>query len=207
MKHTVKGLDVSHWQEPDAVDYAKLFADGYRYVWIKSSQGVGQQSKHIGHARAHALKASTAGLLCGVYHYADGKAPELEAAAFVEAAYDVGESMIGALPPVLDLEESVEGMSTTAWAKRFRAAANARFGRGIGIYTFHAFLQGDPALFTSEQWAVRWLADYRKSSKTTGPSYACDVWQETGSCKHPAVKGNFDRNFATQEAFDAWRAK
>ncbi|MGH3571184.1 MAG: GH25 family lysozyme [Pseudonocardiaceae bacterium] len=79
---TARGIDVSSWQHPgeEPIDWAAVKADGYDFVIIKATQGVGYVNPFFGGPSSHdAVDAHDAGLLVGAYHFAQPGALDAEA--------------------------------------------------------------------------------------------------------------------------------
>lgn len=109
----VLGTDVSHWQA--SVDWYALWDQGYRFVFIKVSEGYTYEDirwkKHYDEARA-------AGFIVGAYHYFT---PSVNGIAQAGWFYSVIKDVEWDLPPALDVEEPPGGLSTASYAARVRA--------------------------------------------------------------------------------------
>lgn len=102
MPERVKGIDVSHHQaDAGAVDFAKAYAAGVRFCYVKLTEG---ESYRDPAAAALWQGARASGMLVGGYHFARfGKDPEKQAAHFAGFLAELGG---GELPPALDAEPS-----------------------------------------------------------------------------------------------------
>ena len=113
-----KGLDVSAW-EP-YVDWAKVYSEGYLYMFAKATQGIGIVDSHFS---SHWSNAKKAGLLRGAYHYLImAQDPTKQADLFLST---VGNDL-GELPMILDLESKY---NETATNKQILAVAKAWLDR------------------------------------------------------------------------------
>lgn len=91
---TAPVIDISSWNHPNgaAIDWAKVKADGYVGVMIKSTQGVDYVNPYFA---ADAIAARAAGLLVGAYHYAQPAANAADA--------EAGHALVGISGTPLDL--------------------------------------------------------------------------------------------------------
>lgn len=102
----LKGLDLSHHQEE--VDWAKLKADGWQYIFLKATEGGTYTDPTFAIRREECRRQ---GLPTGFYHFFRPKGPvRLQIENFLR---NVGRLQPGELPPVLDLEVAGEWKSNT----------------------------------------------------------------------------------------------
>ncbi len=98
-----KGLDVSHFQ--GTVDWNSVGRQGYRFAFIKATEGVSETDPEFS---ANWPGAKTAGLIRGAYHYYDpGSDPQEQAEHFLSTVWPEGGQPLlapGDLPPALDIE-------------------------------------------------------------------------------------------------------
>lgn len=130
------GVDVSHFQNESGVpqsSWNQMFAEGKRFVFIKATEGL--TGPHDPTMAINVQRASAAGLLVGVYHFAHPENRPTTNGAILEASNMVvyAGSAIGPgrLRPVLDLEFNAATLSTTAltdWAIAFCNEIIARRG-------------------------------------------------------------------------------
>lgn len=114
----LQGIDISAWQHPKdvAINWKQVRDDGIDFVMIKSDQGETYVNPYLAEDTA---SAHAAGVLVGVYHYAEpapGNA-ELEALHAIAAVHGLPLS----LGIALDLEEngSVASYELAQWAQDF----------------------------------------------------------------------------------------
>ena len=123
------GLDLSHFQGATGVpasSWTQMFAEGKRFAFIKGSEGLTGPDDS---AMANNMdRATAAGLLAGVYHYAHPENRPTPAGAVQEAdhflAYAGNYIGPGYLRPALDLEFAAGTLSTTALTDWVVAFAN-----------------------------------------------------------------------------------
>lgn len=162
----VLGLDVSSVQA--SVNWAAVYAAGYRFVYVKATDGIRDidpcLAKHMNGARA-------AGLVAGAYHFlSPALDPIAQARHFHDAVSAVGDPM---LPPVLDFEyplpeawrdHNVDGPSLCSKAATFVQVASPLFNRKLVVYTFPYFWRALPVddanLHLLVQQCDLWIASY-----------------------------------------------
>ena len=113
------GSDVSHYQGASGISQSswnQMFAEGKRFTFIKASEGLtGPDDAAMSN---NVFRASAAGLLVGVYHYAHPENRPTNGGAVLEAdhflSYAGSAIGPGRLRPVLDLEGSASTLSKTA---------------------------------------------------------------------------------------------
>lgn len=102
----VLGIDISHHQK--TVDFDALWNGGFKFCFIKCTEGVGYRDPAF---TRHWEAAGKTGVLRGAYHFArpdtvggegDG---ELEAKSMIREILDAPGCIRGMLPPVLDYEK------------------------------------------------------------------------------------------------------
>lgn len=163
----VLGLDVSHWQ--NNVDWQALWDEGYRFVFIKVSQGYNHEdSRWLEHY--HAARAM--GFIVGAYHWFS---PSINGIAQAGWFYSVIKDVEWDLPPVLDVEEK-SSLSTATYAARVRACINE----------IRDLWQRQPMIYTSaSKWKYTgnmtiadvywWVAHWTTRSSPTLPAN-CPGW-------------------------------
>lgn len=95
----VLGLDVAKYQDKlDPSEWARLFAMGYRFAFIKATDGLTGKDAYY---EIHRKNAKAAGFIVGAYHFLRyGYDPLAQAAHFFKTAGRV----TGELPPTIDVE-------------------------------------------------------------------------------------------------------
>ncbi len=120
---TVKGLDVSHWQ--DSIDWKKVRGAGYRFAFAKATQGTDILDGYFDENWSHMKKE---GLIRGAYHYIVPGSGAAQADYFLKhVSYAKGD-----LPPVVDVEAGgVKPDMVADWVTRVKE----KTGRTPVVYT------------------------------------------------------------------------
>jgi GH25 family lysozyme M1 (1,4-beta-N-acetylmuramidase) len=163
----ILGLDVSNHQ--GVIDFAAARSAGRDFCVIKATQGVSFADPYLAASRA---KAHAAGMVVGLYQFADMDAPVADARWFL--------SHVGPLQPneFLVLDEEVQQPNKVAWCQTWMQTVHAATGTWPLIY-----MNGSTA--SGYDWAPiaatcgLWLARYDGS--TTQPG-------QTGAWSAPAMK-------------------
>ena len=150
-----KGLDVSYY-EPN-VDWAKVFSEGYLFMFAKATQGIGIVDSRFS---THWANAKKAGVLRGAYHY-------LTVAQDATKQADLFLSTLGndqgELPPVLDLEakynETATNKQILAVAKVWLDRVEQVTGQKPMIYSSYFYLR-DHVSIPNVGGAPVWAKDY-----------------------------------------------
>ena len=182
----IHGADISRWQHPNdaQIDFAKMYAAGIRFVFIKASDtrdAADQLSlKYV--AMDHNA-AQAAGIYTGFYHYAvlpDVTDPEdIKKDALAQAQKVVWRlASLGGygekdLPYALDLENKCVRLSTsgacqkyatrsavTLWAATFLASVKEKTGRTPLLYSYANFLESSMTRSAELAQYPLWLAQY-----------------------------------------------
>lgn len=187
-----KGIDVSKFQ--GAPNFATVRGAGYRFVWVKATEG--QDFTDPAFWR-NAKAARDAGLKVGAYHFLRpraGRSGAVEARWFHEhlVLAHLGK---GDLRPVLDVETTALGPTNT---RRYVREALNELRRLTGIrplfYTYPSFLEGewptDLAVI-----ADLWIAHYQVAKPTLPKPWAQYVaWQFSSDGSVPGIAGRCDLN-------------
>jgi len=186
----ILGLDVSHW---NTVDWPSWAARGYKFAWIKATEGTGWTDPKYGEHRTAALAA---GFKVGAYHYFRGAMDGSDQAEFFRAV--AGDNI---LPPVIDVESfNNTGIAQATFASRLQecvGSVSSLFGRKPVIYTSRSkwsLLVGSAPQIASE--CDLWVAHYTLALAPLLPLDWADwaVWQYTSS--------PLDQNRMRQEFWD-----
>jgi GH25 family lysozyme M1 (1,4-beta-N-acetylmuramidase) len=188
-----KGIDVSAHQ--GVVDFAKVKAAGYRFVYVKATEGQ-DFSDPLFVTNVKAAKA--AGLKVGAYHYLHPRptrSGDVEAAWFVRALKAAGLGK-GDLLPVVDVEETHftgDGRAKpTADYTRQTLIALRRSGYRPMVYTFPAFIGDWPAEFAD---TPLWIANTDvRAPHVPKPWTRFVVWQHDFHGRVPGVAVDVDLN-------------
>ena len=138
------GVDVSHYQGASGISqdsWNLMFGDGKRFAFIKATEGLsGADDAAMAN---NVARATGAGLLVGVYHYAHPENRPTTNGAVQEADHflDYAGTAIGPgrLRPVLDLEGSSANLTTAAltdWVIAFNSRIVEQRGNGAGIIVY-----------------------------------------------------------------------
>ena len=182
----IHGADISRWQHPNdaQIDFAKMYAAGIRFVFIKASDTRDAADQlSVKYAAMDHNAAQAAGIYTGFYHYAvlpDVTDPEdIKKDALAQAQKVVWRlASLGGygekdLPYALDLENKCVRLSTsgacqkyatrsavTLWATTFLASVKEKTGRTPIIYSYANFLEGSMVRSAELTQYPLWLAQY-----------------------------------------------
>jgi len=182
----IHGADISRWQHPNdaQIDFAKMYAAGIRFVFIKASDTRDSADQlSLKYAAMDHNAAQAAGIYTGFYHYAvlpDVTDPEeIKKDALAQAQKVVWRlASLGGygekdLPYALDLENKCVRLSTsgacqkyatrsavTLWATTFLASVRDKTARTPIIYSYANFLEGSMERSTVLAQYPLWLAQY-----------------------------------------------
>jgi len=155
---TVKGIDVSHWQ--DGIDWTQVATSDTRFAIVKATEG---QVKVDDHFAANVGGASANGIVVGMYHVATpkmshGAADVSDARAEANHFLDVAHPGAGDLIPALDIELShvPAGMGPgdlVAWTKAWLLRVTNRLG-------VHPMIYGSVSLFVDKMGNSPWFASH-----------------------------------------------
>lgn len=205
------GIDVSHHQGP--VDFAAVAAAGFRYAFVKATDGTGDRDRRFAENWTKLLDLDGR-IYRGAYHFArpesvggveDAKA---EARDFCATLQAVGGYGSGCLPPVLDFESySDQGPAENEqWVAAWVGEVEHRLGRSPMIYTgpnVWRFELGNSERFTRlPLWVVKYKrAPDRDPTNTLGlpwPRWTFHQWSGGGKFAFggpvPGVRGVCDQN-------------
>jgi lysozyme len=156
----IHGLDVSSWQNPDTVDWFSLYRVGYRWAYVRASDGKDYDSAFLEHVR----RARDAGFLVGAYSYLH--APRIaqwdDAMRFVERVAPLKLELLS----VADLE-SCRGASAPETAGRALAWCDVvedALDQEVVVYTYPSWWQSalkEHGLYPGFASRKLWIADYR----------------------------------------------
>lgn len=225
----VQGIDVSYVQR-NAIDYAKVKAAGFEFVYIKTSEGnTGRDPVFDAHVQA----ARNAGLYVGAYHFARPSSDDQDAARELENMFASTKGLgtqPGELRPVLDLESTkLSGPATHEWAELWIWLAYKYWGDVWPVvYTGSYFFNALGKEAATEEWIRNcplWVAEYpidfvkyperarvyvpptTKRPRIPKPWTTVDMWQWSGNNgpRPPGCKVDVDRNyfFGTVDDFRA----
>lgn len=206
--HALPGLDVP--PSNTALDWSAYAAAGYRFAFIKASEGTYYVNPNFAVQRSAATAQQ---LRLGTYHFANPKGSDgaRQAAAFVEAG---GGWSPGRLPGVLDIEDNpysgsscydLDAATMVAWIGSFLERYRQLTGVDALLYTTHTWWQrctADSAAFadTNPLWLARW-------ADTPGQlpaGYTSWMFWQSGNDDPAGV--DYNAFHGTQEQLDAYAA-
>jgi lysozyme len=189
----VLGLDVSHYQ--GTVDWASVAQKGYRFAFIKATEGSSSTDPEFS---ANWTDAKAAGLVRGAYHYYEpGSDPQQQAEHFLNTVWpDGGQPLLGPgdLPPALDIEttggqsaeEVVQGI------QQWLSLVQQRTLRIPILYTARGFWDG---LGTSQFGNYPlWVAEYGVAAPSPLPAgwQQWRFWQFSQTGEIDGISGDVD---------------
>lgn len=149
----MRGIDVSHWQKPNLVNYSELAKD-HRFVIARATYGVSKDKTFLDHiARAKAV-----GLAVGAYAFyrpTQDVGDQLEAFGEIVEVAGIG---TGWIPPALDIEDNEANGDGALSRDRYDDACHT-------ILESWEAKWGTPLVYTNpSSWfgigSPRWLGDY-----------------------------------------------
>lgn len=182
----IHGADISRWQHPNdaQIDFAKMYAAGIRFVFIKASDTRDAADQlSVKYAAMDHNAAQAAGIYTGFYHYAvlpdvtDSEGIKKDALAQAQKVVWRLASLGGYgekdLPYALDLENKCVRLSSsgacqkyatrsavTLWATTFLASVKEKTGRTPILYSYANFLEGSMVRSAELTQYPLWLAQY-----------------------------------------------
>lgn len=200
----VKGIDISA-NNGEHIDFRKVYQAGYRFVFIKVSEGDYLNP----HAKRHATEAKAAGLIPGAYDFISpkrGRTGGQEADFFVDHARAAGLLKKGCLRPAADVE--VTKLPTGAQSRRYHYAFVERLIKHHEIirpfiYTASWFWEGTLGAKNAHRCPL-WLASYTPKWRSLIPKAwtRVTIHQYTDHGVVPGISGYTDLNtyFGTLES-------
>jgi GH25 family lysozyme M1 (1,4-beta-N-acetylmuramidase) len=181
-----KGFYASEYQ--GAIDWDRLWDDGYRYVHIRASSGLHKDALF----ESNWDRAGTRGFLRDAWHRVS-QADNGQAAFF--------KSVVGARVPEMGIYGDCEGDCTHDKAGAFLEAADRNFGTTCGVYASAGWMGGDvPTWATGRDL---WVGSWTNADKPVLPTAfkAWEFWQWHAGMAIPGIENNAlpDRFFGTIE--------
>ncbi len=195
------GVDVSHWNR--VTSWTSVAAAGYRYAFVKATDGAGRTDPAYARYRAG---ANAAGLRVGSYHFArpGGRTRAARLAdARTEADHFAAVAQLRAndLLPVLDLEQTgrLAPPALISWASAWLEEVEWRLDVKPVIYAsarFWRVAMADTTLFGVRGHAL-WLARWTRASFPLVPGLnwagsGWTFWQWTSCGRVPGIRGCVD---------------
>lgn len=177
----ILGCDLSHWQ--GAPDFAAIRASGREFVVLKATDGTGTVDPRFA---ANRRQAHAAGLVVGLYHYAQAGDPAAEADWFVRTAAPAEGEFV-----CLDWEVAGEPVG---WCAAWLAAVEERLGIKALVYLNQSLRDGHDWSPVIAGGHGLWLARYDgvPDAVPSGgwPVLAMKQYSRTGSV--PGIDGDVD---------------
>ena len=140
----VLGMDVSGWQP--TVDWSAQWANGARFVYIKSSEGTYYTSSHF---PSQFQGATNVGMIRGAYHFATPNTTDGATQARFFYAHGGNWAPDGrTLPPLLDIEYATDG-SGTCWGL---SQAQMSWWINDFVKTMRSLTGVNPAIYSTANW-------------------------------------------------------
>jgi len=191
MTEPVAGIDVASWQ--GSPDWRKVAAAGFRFAYIKASEG---NSTSYPTLNSQYAGARAAGLSVGLYHYARVAQSATSNADSLAAQVNRLGAKAGHLPPCLDLEEGAGNLA--GWADTFIERLRARTGiRQVMVYSGAAFFTDHIGEGWMDPDIYLWIAHYGRppgQPRYLTPRVAIHQHSQTG--KVPGISGACDLDVA-----------
>lgn len=172
------GIDVSHHQNPDALDYPKL-AETHAFVIVRATYGTTRDRKTAEHVK----QAREAGLTVGLYHFfrpSQGAAEQAQAFAAVADEVGIG---AGDIVPMIDVEMDpipLDQDPEPSWVQPLAELADLlseHFGTPPGFY----ITQSDWNLLGRPDWMLGhplWVAHWTTAEQPATPANeGWEIWQ------------------------------
>lgn len=189
------GIDVSHHQSPESMDYERLRDAGAEYCIARSTYGVRPDATYTDHLEL----AADAGMLVGSYHF-------FRQQHSVDSQYEAWSRMLdrvggatGAIYPALDLEDNrkfdgsiVDRQAYADNAEQLCERMEESWG-GCMLYLapgFYEFLR-HPKWMLTRPW---WIAHYTRAAEPYNPWTEHVIWQYTGAGRLDGYGGAIDIN-------------
>lgn len=193
MTRPVLGIDVSKYQPPAKMRWARLRELGYSFVYVR---GVSMGKSLDVTAFDHVRNARSAGFRVGLYSFFHPDQPVEQQIALAREAHRVCGMLPGDLAPALDVESLTNGpQARPSWvapAVTILEALTEEHGAAVRYHNVSDWItMGRPA--SLERWPL-WLADY-----TPPADLPCVIWQRRSASINPYGSEKLDQNAALGE--------
>ncbi len=211
---TVEGIDVASFQHPSgaAITWSKVAAAGYKFAFIKATEGSYYTNPYYA---ADAAGAKAAGMLSAPYAFA---IPNYSGGA-LQADYALDHANYPAdgktLPLTLDIEydpyvsqdgtNECYGLTPTqmvAWIKAFVAEASRRTGQLPALYTTQDWWNSCTGGSTAFAADPLWVASYASMPVVPAAWSSWTYWQYTNAATVPGISGNTDASWLSSTALE-----
>jgi lysozyme len=192
------GPDVSRWQHGSTpLSWTQVRDAGNAFAFVKATESAGYVNPWFA---TDTRGIRDAGMASGSYHFARPARPVVGSALAQARHYvDVlGVPAAGALPPVLDLEQSgglLPGELVT-WSQAFLAEVHRLTGRTAVVYTYPYFWNTAMARSEAFHRFPLWIASYTTAAQpvSVGGWPTWTFWQYTDHASVAGIAGGVDRN-------------
>jgi GH25 family lysozyme M1 (1,4-beta-N-acetylmuramidase) len=185
------GIDCASYQ--GVPNFVQVAASGRSFCYLKSSDGASSSYPSLD---PQYQGATAAGMITGLYHYAQpALTPEANADAFSAQVNRLG-AIVGHLPPCLDLETGSGNLSS--WAQRFVTRLRANTGCiRVMVYSNASFFQNQITESWMDSNIALWIASWGTAPgkpSYTSPRVALHQYSSTGLVS--GIAGNVDLSYA-----------
>lgn len=201
--YTIRGIDISHYQE--RIDWQQLCrtnmgTDPVTFVIIKATEGISLKDSHFDD---NFKQVRSNGLVRGAYHFLTPDVPAKEQAEFFTSCVNL---LPGDLPPVLDIEDERKWLASgknkadiQRMAMEWLDAVEQHYGVKPILYSGYRFRRDvlDAPCFDTYPF---WMAHYYVSQPATDITWS--FWQHTDCGKLDGIRGPVDCNVFNGNADD-----
>ena len=196
------GIDISGHQHNSsgsidintAVDQSNI-----EFAFIKATESTNYVNPNF---REDATTSINNGIPIGFYHYAKPKNSISDAKSQAKFFVDVTgiNKGVKTLPPILDLEENKEGLTTEqliAWTQAYVDEIKTLTGKNVMMYTYPSFWRKEMGNTTRFSELPLWIAHYHDGNKPDVPGGWTNwtFWQYTSKGKVNGYNQDIDMNF------------
>jgi GH25 family lysozyme M1 (1,4-beta-N-acetylmuramidase) len=202
MTERTKGLDISHHQKPESLDWFVL-AREHAFVFVRATYGTRLDQLF----RTHTKNAMNAGMRVGGYHFfRQTQDPVRQTEEFLKELAVAG-CDASWLPPVIDIEENKEfdgPMDPKKYidgCKTMLDAVLSTYGKCVLYVT-----QADWRRLGNPKWledpnVLLWVAHWNVAAPATPLNMPWHFWQHVVS-KIPGSSGKIDQNYFNGAVYD-----
>lgn len=200
-----QGIDIASYQHPNGagIDWGQVAGAGYKFAYIKATEGNYYQNPYYG---GDAAGAGGAGMFRGAYHFAipNGADGATQADYLLNSTGYANDGLT--LPPMLDMEwdpysgDACYGLNASqmvGWIAAFGGEVQRRIGRPPVIYTAASWWNqctGGTSAFSAYPLAI---ASWGSGSPETPGWSTWTFWQTTSGAGVPGVNGPVDADVFT----------
>lgn len=191
-------VDVSSFQDPASIDWARVLAAGVEGVYVKLTDGIGSPDPR---AAAHVRGAKDAGLLVGGYHYYHPRIgpqdTDAQAREFSAMYLDLGCDLRPAGDFEPDTNPHVSAMTWLDGVEEFSDVVTQCCACRPLVYSFPAFWRSlQPETRPELELYGLWVATYAAAPANMPPWSSEALWQYTDAGIVDGIPGHVDRSRA-----------